>query len=66
MTRLPSDERVRAWRLAGRFICHCDRPVPHRIGAFDALECQACWRLIIARDTATELLERVRLEELEP
>jgi len=47
-TRVSSDDEMRAWRIAGRLICTCSRPLPRRVAPFDAVECRACGRRIIA------------------
>jgi hypothetical protein len=57
-THLPSDDRMSAWRMAGRFVCSCDHPNAYRLGVFDARECLTCGRLVMSRDAATELLGR--------
>lgn len=58
-TRLPSSERVDAFRLAGRFVCSCGVPFPRRLGVWQCSECSTCGKLILATDAALELLERM-------
>jgi hypothetical protein len=44
---MPSDEKMRAWRLAGRLTCTCSMPVPVRVAPFNATECRQCGKRIV-------------------
>ena len=56
VTRTPSDVRMRAWRLAGKFICTCAIPRPRRWGAFGAVECQQCFKPVLNRESVAEVI----------
>lgn len=60
--KLPSDERMRAWRLAGRFVCQCRDPVRRPVGVFGGWECRRCWHPIIDQLQAQQLIESVLAE----
>jgi hypothetical protein len=61
--RLPNDGMMRAWRLAGQFICTCSLPAPRVIGAFGARECTQCWKPLLHRESVTDVITGV-LDEL--